>query len=156
MEIIPYIATGLSVVGKIQESAAQSASLKAQSQAAAYNQQIAERNARLTEQQTQQQVDEADRQRRLRLGANIAAMGASGISGGSGLDILSDNITQETLDILNIKREGLLRAQDYRIQGGMYGAESQNYLNQRPSMASTIMGATSAGIKSAYNTGILE
>lgn len=144
------------VARSIQESQAQSTQLKAQAQAANYSAQIAERNRELTEQQTESQVQEAERQRRLRLGANIAAMGASGVAGGSGLDILSDNITQETLDILNIEREGVLRAQNYQIEAGMQRASASNYLAQRPSMASTIMKAGSRGLGQGYSTGVFK
>lgn len=153
-QALPFIAMGLQVAGAIQESRQEDANLKALAQAEERNSEISSRNQKITEQQTEANVEAADRQRRLRLGANIAAMGASGISGGSGLDILDDNLTQETLDILNIRREGVLASQNYQIRSDTQLATARNYRAQRPSMATTIMKGASAGISSGYKTGV--
>ena len=149
----PFISAGLGAFSAIKQGTAQRAQASANSQAAARNAEISQRNAELTAQQTQTQLDTADRQQRLQRGANIAAMGASGISGGSSLDITSDNLTQQTLDILNIEREGILRKQNFEIQGANQIAESQNFQNQSPGAASIALSGVSSALSGYTGAG---
>ena len=151
--LTPFISTALSVIGTIQGGMAQQAQAEGDAKANEYNAQVASRNAKIARQQTASDVEKADKERRLRLGQNIAASGASGVIGGSALDIMSDNVTQESLDILNIEREGILRAQNYQSQAGMYTASAANTRAQAPSTASVILGGASAGLGTYLSAG---
>lgn len=165
---LPFVAMGLQVMGGIQQgnaaeaqAKAQAQQLRAQADADAYNATIAQQNAGIVEGQTQAQLDQADRERRLRIGANIAAGGASGISGGSASDIIRDNITQETLNLLTIENEGLLRKREFETQGNLLTASSQNTRGQasyvrsagKTSKANAILGGVSSAIGTGSNMG---
>lgn len=114
---------GLQALGKIQEG-------RAAKQAADYNATIARQNAETTKQQTQAALEKQDRERRLRLGANIAASGASGVGMESFGDIMASSAMQEELDMLTLESEGLLKARDYEAQGNLYKAEGSNAMSQ--------------------------
>ena len=102
----------------------------AQAGAADFNAAQAERDRALTIQQTEtlkQQneaaLTQADRERRLRLGANIAKGGARGL--GQPLDILRDNAAQEELNILTIKQQGALQQRAGVIQAQGFGTQAE-------------------------------
>jgi len=102
---------------------------RAKEEAAEFNEAQAQRDAKLTRQQTettkqQSEVDlaQADRDRRLRLGANIASGGARGV--GQPLDILRDNAGQEELDILTLESQGLLQAREGEIRARGFETEA--------------------------------
>lgn len=143
----------LSFVSSMQQTRAQQASYESQAQAADYNAQIADRNAEISGQQTDSDKAELERQQRLERGRNIAAAGASGIVGGSSIDIMADNLTRQTFDVLNLEREGLLRQQNYEIQAGQYRSAAQNYRYQRPSTASGILSAAGSGAQTYIGAG---
>lgn len=146
---------GTKLAGSFISANAEASSAKASAAAAEQNAEISRRNARLTSQQTASDVADAERLNRLRIGANIAAMGASGVSGGSGVDILLDNATRQKMDIMNIQREGLLKQQNYLIQGGMYSAEAKNTKAQiGPSKAASILSGVSGAIGTGVDTGV--
>jgi hypothetical protein len=109
--------------GKIQQG-------RAAKQAADYNATIARQNAETTKQQTQAALDKQDRERRLRLGANIAASGASGVGMESFGDIMASSAMQEELDMLTIESEGLLRSRDFEAQANMYDVQGRNAMSQ--------------------------
>ena len=122
---------GLQAFGKVQEG-------RAAKQSADYNAAIARQNAETTKQQTQAALDKQDRERRLRLGANIAASGASGVGMESFGDIMASSAMQEELDMLTLESEGLLKARDYEASANLYKAEGSN------AMSSAIIGAGSS------------
>lgn len=130
---LPWVAGGLQVLGGLKQSQAEQASYKAQAAAA-------DANARITEQNTKAELEKTDRERRLRLGANIASQGASGITGGSALDIISDNVSQETLNLLTIESQGKF-------------AQNQ-YLSQAQNLRTQAKASKAAGILSSVNSGI--
>lgn len=94
----------LSTVGTAFSALSSISSAGAKSSAAEFNAAQARRDAEQTRLQTEADVERADRERRLRLGANIAKGAARGI--GQPLDILRDNAAQEELNILTIKNRG--------------------------------------------------
>lgn len=162
------VAGGLQVFSGIQQgnaseaqAKAQQQQLNAQAQADSYNAQIAQQNAQLVEGQTQAELEQADRERRLRVGANIASMGASGVSGGSALDVIESNIAQETLNLLTIQNEGLLRQREFTTQSDLLTTSATNTRNQATavgkigsmSKANAILGGVSKGIGTGYNMG---
>lgn len=118
-------------------------------QANEYNARIAEQNAAIVASNTAAETAKADRERRLRAGANIAAAGGSGSQ--SFLDIAMDNAAQEELNILTIKQQGLLKERSYQQQSNLDMMEARGARAQIPligkgyqytSAASLLKGAT--------------
>lgn len=135
---LAIIGTVTSVVGQFSQMQAQQAQYEAQEN-------TARANATLAANQTQAELDKADRERRLRLGANIASQGASGISGGSSLDILDDNLTQETLNYLTIESEGNFRRDSYLASADNINSQAKS------SKAGAILGMTSTAFSGFSN-----
>lgn len=108
---------------------AQEAQMQAQAEAAKFNQEVALQNAEISRQNTEAQVAQADRERRLRLGTSL---NSAGNLTGSVLDSLMSNSAQETLNILDIKRTGLLQERQYLNEAKLSGANAQNTLSQIP------------------------
>lgn len=112
--------TALSAASFLQQGAAAKASSR-------YNAALYERNAQIAQQNAQFQED---RQRRLatqRMGANRAAIGASGVTmDGSALDILESNAAQEELDALMIRWNGANAAGDLMGNAGLQRAQGAN------------------------------
>lgn len=137
---IGTIVSGVSTIGSIfsgmgQNAAEEEAAIaqqQAAANAAAFNAEIARKNAAIEESKTQAELEKADREKRLRLGGNIASAGASGMSfsGSSLIDILSDNAAQEELNIGTIKQQGFLAKQNYLQQAGLYNASAANAAGQ--------------------------
>lgn len=133
-------AVALTSFGKIQEG-------RAAKQSANYNAAIARQNAETTMQQTNAAKETQDRERRLRLGANIAAGGASGVGIESVGDVFSSNAMQEELDLLTLESEGLLRARDYTAQANLQKAQGRNAMNSAIiGTGSSILGELSSGV----------
>lgn len=139
------------------ESAAQQAQLQAQADAYAFNAKVNAENAKIAEGQTQAALDKADRERRIRLGRNIASGGASGTGLESFGDILQSSAAQEELNLLTIKSEGLLKQRSFLQGAALDTAASQNTANQIPLVksASKAKGATAllGGVSSAFSSG---
>lgn len=158
---LPYLAFGANILGKLQENAATEANARAQQQrlqadaaAATYNRQIAEQNASIVDQQTQAELELADKQRRLRAGQSRAAAGASGIGGASFNDVLNANAKEEKLNLLTIKSDGALRADSYRQQATLYGMSAQGALDQIPYVKSAAKSSKAASVISGVSKGI--
>jgi hypothetical protein len=105
-----------------------------------YNAALYAQNAEVTRQKAQ--MDE-NRQRRLatqRAGANVAAVGASGIDlSGSALDVLESNAAQEELDALIIRWNGATAAQSLEARGSLAraqgrAAQTQGYIGAGASL----------------------
>lgn len=161
---LPFIAMGMQVLGGIQqqnaikaETAAQTAQLQAQANADKFNANVARENAKIVEGQTQANLDKADRERRIRLGTNIANSGASGTGLGGAMDILQSSSAQEELNLLTIKSEGLLKQRSYLQNASLDDASARNTLNQVPLVkaAGKTKGAAAvlSGFSSSLGTG---
>ena len=122
------VATGAQAFGQFQQG-------RAAQQSAEYNAAIARQNAERTRQQTEVAKEQQDRERRLRLGANIASGAASGVGIENLGDVMASNAMQEELDLLTLESEGLLRAQDFETQASLQEARGKQ------AMQSGIMGA---------------
>lgn len=112
------------------QAKAQMQQQQAAAQAAEFNAKIAQENAATVASNTAAEAAKADRERRLRSGANIAGSGGSGNL--SFLDIAMDNAAQEELNILTIKQQGLLKERSYLQQAGLDLAEAQGARSQIP------------------------
>jgi hypothetical protein len=167
--ILPFIGIGSQVLGGLQqanaakaEGRAQAAQLQAQADAYAFNANVARENAKIVEGQTAAALNKADRERRIRLGKNIAAGGASGVGLDSFSDILQSSSAQEELNLLTIKSEGLLKERSYLQNAALDDASSLNTRNQIPLVkaatksksAANIIGGISGGIMSGSNMGV--
>lgn len=163
------VAIGGQVLGGIAQSnaikadtAAQTAQLQAQADADRFNANVARENANIVEGQTKAELDKADRERRIRMGAARAAGGASGVGIDSFGDILQSSAAQEELDLLTIKSEGLLKKRSFEQTAGLNEASSQNRLNQIPLVksagrsrsGSAILSGISSGASTGYSMGL--
>lgn len=167
MQALPFIAIGAQVLGGISQSnaikaetAAQQAQLQAQADADAFNASVARENAQIVEQQTTAELEKADRERRIRIGKNIASGGASGV--GQPLDLLMSSAAEEELNLLTIQSEGLLKQRSFEQTAALDTASSKNRLNQIPMVksagkarsASAILGGISSGVSTGKSMGV--
>lgn len=135
----------MSAVGAIQQG-------QAQAQAANYNANLAERNARVVAQQTTAEVGLQRQEAARTQGSLIAGYAASGVTmEGSPSDVLRASITQAKLDEHTLIYKGDLQAMGLRetatlnrFQGQT--AENQSYLNAASYL---VGGAGQAGFASA-------
>lgn len=131
------------------QAEAQANQLKAQADADRFNRQIALQNIEIVKGQTQAEFDKADRERRLRLGANIAA--------GASTDVLSSNATQEALNLLTIRSEGLLREREFQTQANLLESSARSADSQVSSVIAAGKASKSAailgGVSSAFSAG---
>lgn len=113
--------TALSVVGAIRSSQAQSA-------AADYNAKIASMNAQAATQQGEAAAEAQQRDSARKIGASLAAFGASGVQTdtGSPADVLAQSARDATLDNLSIKYNAKMRALGYQAQSGLDSASASN------------------------------
>ncbi len=119
-----------SLAGVGAQSAAQESQFRAQAEADRFNAEIARQNAEIVKGQTAAEVEKADRDRRLRLGANIARAGATGIGIESSFDILQSSASQEELNLLTIKSEGLLKERQFLTSAQLKGAAATSATQQ--------------------------
>lgn len=151
--------TAISAVGAIQSASAASAQAKAQANAAAYNQAVAERNQQiaaqkrqLTIQQAQVDAEDKRRENRRRLSEIRANYGASGLAlAGSPLDVLEDSALELGTDVRRIEHqgqvagyEGALQILGLRDEATLASMERQSALS-RASSARTAGFINSAG-----------
>lgn len=116
---IPLIATAIStavaVAGQVQQA-------KAQSSAANYNQEVAQRNAKIAIIQGNQDAEAQKRKNILTLGAMRASYGAAGVTAeGSPLDVLENSATNMELDRQTILSRARLRAMGYGDDAALSG-----------------------------------
>lgn len=134
------LAVGVQAFGQIQQG-------QAAKRSADYNAAISRQNAETTRQQTEARKETQDRERRLRLGANIASGGASGVGSEAFGDVMASNAMQEELDLLTLESEGLLQARDFEAQANLQKAEGRQALTSSIIGAgSTILGGVSNGL----------
>lgn len=152
---------GLSVVGGMMEqraiasqTAAQTAALQAQANAARYNAELNQQNAQIARGQTEAEMDKADRERRLRMGTMRAGAGASGVGSESFGDLLMSSAMQEELDLLTIQSEGMLRERNYLAGAQLDTMQSQSYSSQIPLVKSAGKAKSAASLLSGVSSGI--
>lgn len=122
------IAVGLSAVGTALSVVGAVRSAQAQSAAADYNSKVAALNAQAAEQQGQAAADAQQRDAQRKIGASLAAYGASGVETdtGSPTDVLAQSARDATLDNLTIKYNAKMRALGYQMQSGLDSANASN------------------------------
>lgn len=122
-----HAAVALMAVGTLSSAAAAQRQGEAAAQAAAFNSQVAKRNATLAIQQSQQ---DAEAQRRLaykKIGGAVAAYGASGVTlEGSPLDVLEESVRNAEQDRQTILYKGQLRAMGYESDAALYEFSGEN------------------------------
>lgn len=134
--------TLMQVTGSLKES-------QSQGQASEFNARIAEQNAE------QAILQAAQEERRIRvlgkkeIGAMQAAYGASGITGGSSLDVLAESIANIELDALNIRYAGQTKAVNFRNE-----AKYERY-RASETKSSGQMGAAASLLSSSANIALM-
>ncbi|MEH6358830.1 MAG: hypothetical protein V7745_07560 [Pseudomonadales bacterium] len=107
------VGTAVSAVGAISQG-------QAAKSAAKFNADVAKVNATQSRLQAGAAAESQDRQRRLRAGANRAALGGSGVTAeGSPLDVFADNARQEKLDELRILHAGEVSATGFEADAAI-------------------------------------
>ena len=142
---LAVISAGTKFLGGIAQANAQQSQYAAQARAAEYNAQIARQNAATVQSQTEAQLETQDRERRLRLGASMAAAGASGLDTSGFGDILSSSAAQEQLDLLTLQSEGMLKKRGFESEAAMQSATAQSIKSQaKLSKAASVMSGISS------------
>lgn len=122
-------AAGLTGLGSITKIIGDQRQAKMDSQMAEYNAGVAEQNA----QQVMAQADENARRSLMNsnklMGSQAAGFGASGVSGGSVLDVLQDTAQKGELDALTIKNQGAVKANAYRNEASLDYYRASNYID---------------------------
>jgi hypothetical protein len=118
MAALPWIALALQALGSVQQSEAAAASAKV-------NSMVADKNAQISEAQGAAAADAQQRDSQRRLGAAVAAYGASGaqLSNGSPVDVLADSARMATLDNLTLKYNYKLRSMGFQDEAS-FGRDS--------------------------------
>jgi len=147
------VGTGVSAIGAINQSAAQSAAQTAQgnqlayqAQVARYNQQIMERNASLAEERGRIAEQNKRLQTGQMIGSQRAALAAQGadVNTGSPLDIQKDTAQAGEYDAATIRSNAAYEAYGYRLQG--WGAGSNASLLQAGASNSYAAASRTAGM----------
>ena len=120
--IVPYLMAGaavVSAVGAVRQGQAAAAS-------ADYNAKVAEQNAQIANAQGNAAVEAQQRDAQRRMGAAVAAYGASGVqlSGGSPMDVLEESARNSALDAATLKYNYRLRGMGFENQANLYSAQS--------------------------------
>lgn len=121
------VSATLGAVGALHEASAEAAAAKQDAALAARQAAISQQNARIIASQTSVQAAQADREKRLRLGAIRAKGGASGGAfGGSMLDVLTDVAAESELSRQTVIHQGqlaqrneLIDAESSRLEGAL-------------------------------------
>lgn len=100
---------------------------EATARAAEYNAQVNDRNAALSRQQSNAEMEDTAREHRRQMGAIRAAYGAAGIGlAGSPLDVIEDTALEQQTDIRRIGYSGELKAIGYEEKAALNRAEASN------------------------------
>jgi hypothetical protein len=146
MVALPAIALALTAVGTATAVAGAVSQGVAASNAAKYNQQVANNNAVAAQQQAQYTANQKDLQLRQIIGQQQAAGGASGFSqGGSLTDVGFSSEEQGKLDQLGSLYQGQVQATNFRDQAQLQGMAATNAMTNAgfQSAGSLIQGASS-------------
>jgi len=143
------LSTGLSAYGQYQQGKAQAAAYEAQAEAAYQNAKIQNKKSELMADQYAQRQRDLDERRRLIVGQQTAAAGASGISSnvGSPLDVYTASMEGWGQDTVN-----LLTNQRNDTWGSL--VNEKNYTNQGNAAMANAKAAKQAGTMGAVITGI--
>ena len=172
MAIVGVISAGMSAVGQIQQGQAQQQQAEFQSKMAARNAQIADRNAQLAEEEGREAkktaAENATKKRQEAaqiIGAQRAAVGASGaqVDQGAALDLTLDTAEKGELDALAMIEQGNRedfgkridswnlrnQATGLQLQSSMYKSQSQQNTAWL-SAGSTLLGGISQAGSNYY------
>ena len=141
------LGTAVSAVGSIQSAQSQSAAAKYSAAVATNNATTAAYNAQAAEDTQAAKTQSIMRSYDQRLGAQRAALGASGvnINSGSALDVQSATVQNQTIDANASNYQGEESAWGYRTQ-------EQNFINQATLDSAQSSNASTAGIFSSAGT----
>jgi len=132
------ISTGMQMVGGLMQG-------NQAAGAANYNAAVARQNAAITQQQGAAAVEALQRKQYQQIGSMVAGYGASGVSGGSALDVVGQSAAMAALDRLTLKYNYDLKAMGYDNTANLDEAQADN------ARTSAILGAIGTGIK-GYGT----
>mgnify|MGYP000013338213 CR=1 FL=1 len=126
---------------------------EATAQSAEYNSAVARQNAEIAGQQSEAASQAQQRDAARKIGASIAAYGASGVQtdSGSPLDVLADSARMATLDNLTLKYNYALKARGFQSQASLGDAKAANartaavlnIINDAEDTAARVMGGGS-------------
>ena len=144
--IMMIASTALTAYGMVKQGQAASA-------AADYNSKVAGQNSQIAAAQGEAASQQQQRDTQRKMGAMMAAYGASGVqmSDGSPADVLSDSVRSATLDNLTLKYNYKLRGLGFQQQQTLDNMQSENALTS--SYFSAAGAAISGGAK-AYGQGL--
>lgn len=126
-EIVAALSAAASVASGVVGAMGAMQQGKAQSQAATYTAQVADRNAKIARQQADVEQEDQRRENMRQRGAIRAAYGGSGIEmAGSPLDVLEDTAMEQELDVERIGYRGALRALGENDKANLARAEAEN------------------------------
>lgn len=126
-EIVAALSAAASVASGVVGAMGAMQQGKAQSQAATYQAQVADRNAKIARQQADVEQEDQRRENLRQRGAIRAAYGGSGIEmAGSPLDVLEDTAMEQELDVERIGYRGTLRALGENDKANLARAEAEN------------------------------
>lgn len=118
-------ATGMQVIGAIQQGNAQAAANKQQAAIAERNKILADQDRQLALRTAEIAADDRSRENRRKLADVRAAMGSTGLElAGSPLDALADGSLELALDVRRIEFEGKVRGREGAIEMINYGEEA--------------------------------
>ena len=119
--ILMAASTAMAVAGDVKQG-------QAASQAAGYNAQLATQNAGIAAAQGEAAAQAQSRDSQRKIGAAMAAYGASGVqmSDGSPADVLADSARSAALDNLTTRYNYQLKALGYQDQASLESAQSSN------------------------------
>lgn len=122
---------------------------ESEARAAKYNANIAEQNAVIARQQGQVAVEAQQRDAARKIGAMVAAYGASGVQtdSGSPLDVLADSASKSTLDGLTIKYNYTLKALGFDTQAKL------DRMGAKTARTSGILGGAASALQSYSASG---
>jgi hypothetical protein len=133
--ILMAASTAMAVAGAVKQG-------QAASQAADYNSKLDSMNSQIAAAQGEAASQAQSRDAQRRMGASMAAYGASGVqmSDGSPADVLADSARSAALDNLTVKYNYQLRGMGYQNQANLESSNSSN--------------ASAAGYLSAIGSGL--
>lgn len=145
----------MSIIGGLVQAHGIQREGEAQAQASEFNARTAEQNA------TQTVLQAAQEERRIRtlgrkeIGSIEASYGASGVVGGSSIDVLAESLANLELDALNVKYGGETAARNYRNQATYerYRGKEARASAQIGAAATLLSSIASDGAKLAKGSG---
>lgn len=149
------VSATLGAAGAFSEASAKAAAAKQDAALARRQATISRQNATIIASQTQQAARQADRERRLRIGAIVAKGGATGAGYGSMLDVLSDVAAESELERQNILYQGSLQQRGEFLDAQASDIEGQLALN-RASAAKSAGRLSAAKKLAAGGLGVMD